>query len=231
MIWALHGNLGSRDDWNRLRHQLPQIEPVDLWASPPSPFDQWSHRLNDLVSATDPDPVLLGYSLGGRLAMHCATGLDSAWKAAVFVSAHPGLTSETEKAARLVKDRDWALKLRNDGVEAFLEAWNRQSVFSGDPIPKEQSRIVSQHQNAIAQAFETWSLGRQMDQRDLLRQTKIPQLWVVGEKDAKFRDLAESATLENPAAALKVIENCGHRVIHERPDALASLIREFLSGL
>tara|TARA_R110002096_G_scaffold91625_1_gene207230 strand:+ start:2812 stop:3507 length:696 start_codon:yes stop_codon:yes gene_type:complete len=231
MIWALHGNLGDCRDWDALRPNLPKLETVDLWAPPPLDFEKWAYQLNDLVSATDPDPVLLGYSLGGRLAMHCATGLDSVWKAAVFVSAHPGLTSEAERESRRKADHSWAEKLRTQGVEEFLEAWNQQPVFLADQASDRQTEVVSRNRTAIAQAFESWSLGNQTDQRPLLANADLPQLWVAGENDPKFCELAENAVSEIPHASLCILPNAGHRVVLEQPESLANEIRRFLATI
>lgn len=231
MIWALHGNLGSPTDWNGLRSELPDLEAVDLWKSPPTAFEPWASEFNHLVREADPDPILLGYSLGGRLAMHCATASGSPWKAAIFVSAHPGLRSDEEKEARLANDREWAQKLRTEGAERFLEAWNQQPVFDADEVPEQQLHVVNRNEVAIAQAFETWSLGLQKDQRPRLAESRLPQLWVAGEHDPKFRDLAEQAVSQNSGATLTVIPEAGHRAVHQRPNALASVIRQFMAKL
>ena len=80
-------------------------------------------------------------------------------------------------------------------------------------------------------AFENWSLGVQGDLRPQLQTSGVPQLWVVGADDTKFRAIAEDAVKDIPNAQLNVIENCGHRVLLQRPDALARCVREFLSSL
>ncbi len=236
MIWALHGNLGTTRDWTEVIESLPErdpflIEPVDLWSPGPTDFGAWSYRLNDLVSATDPCPIVMGYSLGGRLAMHCVTGLDTVWQGAVFVSAHPGLPDESARQERLRQDQDWAAKLRTRGTEAFLRSWNQQPVLAGNPISPDQASIVAEQREAIAQAFDLWCLGREDHLLPGLAESAIPQLWVVGADDAKFRALAEDAVARIPGARLVVIPGCGHRVLLENPRELAEAVREFVESI
>ena len=161
--------------------------------------------------------------------MHAVTGLDASWEAAIFVSAHPGLTSEVERRERLERDEEWARMLREGEPRQFLNAWNAQPVFGGDSASDWQGLLVDTHREELARAFEVWSLGRQEDLRGKLAASGVPQLWVVGARDAKFRAIAEEAVSEIPMATLCVIPGCGHRVLLQKPTVLAECVADFLS--
>lgn len=235
MIWAFHGNLGFPGDWAETsRSLLPlQLQTPALWEGSHFGFRDWTNRTNDAAEALDPNPVIMGYSLGGRLAMHAVTDqTPPLWKAAIFISAHPGFRDSQvmERDVRRRQDLAWATSIRNSDPSDFLEQWNAQGVLQG-PTPTSQNEIVRVYAEPIAQAFENWSLGLQEDLRPQLQASEVPQLWVVGADDTKFRAIAEDAVERIPNAQLNVIENCGHRVLLQRPDALARCVREFLSSL
>ncbi|MFT5469771.1 MAG: 2-succinyl-6-hydroxy-2,4-cyclohexadiene-1-carboxylate synthase [Verrucomicrobiales bacterium] len=237
MIHAIHGNLGHPSEWNQVQESFgPGFEwnCPNLWEDPVAPFAAWADRFNDQAEALDPCPILLGYSLGGRLAMHAlASATPPLWEAAIFVSAHPGFppNSENDRHLRSQRDTTWASTLRQDGAVKFLRDWNAQEVLRGQPISSRQVATVAKHPDSIAQAFEVWSLGLQADLRQQLLDSGVPQLWVVGAEDAKFRAIAEEAVAAIPSATLDVIEGCGHRVPLQKPRELAESICRFLTAL
>lgn len=234
MIVALHGNLGEPADWAPVHKDLPRpsFDCVPLWERIPiAPFRDWAARMNDLEEVTNTTPVLLGYSLGGRLAMHMLLDDPRLWNAAIFISAHPGLSDPAAREARLIEDQAWARKMRNEGPIAFRQAWNAQPALAGSPVPPRQEAILREHAEAIAVSFETWSLGLQEDLREPLAACPVPQLWIVGERDEKFRALAEDAVARIPAAQWAVIPEGEHRLLLHRPHEVADCIRSFLAGL
>lgn len=235
MIHAFHGNLGHPSDWNEVEKALGagfEWHKPNLWDSPIVSFKEWADRTNDFAEALDPEPILMGYSLGGRLAMNALSrAKPPLWNSVIFVSAHPGIPdfAPAARAARVQSDACWARTLREAGPEKFLREWNAQDVLSGQPISSRQEIAAEMYREPIAQAFETWSLGVQADLRQQLLDCDVPQLWVVGEEDTKFRAIAEAAVLSIPSAELSVIERCGHRVLLQKPLELAKCVHEFLT--
>jgi len=235
MIIALHGNLGCPGDWDAVRTAMPtcRLEAVNLWAAPPPAFspgvDPVPGRMARPAAGEDP-PVLLGYSLGARLAMQALLAEPARWKAAVFVSGHPGLETESERRQRRERDREWARRFREERVETVLQAWHGQPVFRGDEPPPERARIVREHREAIARAFEVWSLGCQEPLAGKLRDCPVPQLWVAGALDEPFARLARECGGGSFAGRVAVVPACGHRVPLQKPRELAECVRAFLEG-
>ena len=89
------------------------------------------------MAADDAEPVLLGYSMGGRLALEALVEDCSAWAAAMIVSAQPGLADPVEREARLVSDGGWAgmLEKGEQGWANFQTAWDLQPVLAGSVRP------------------------------------------------------------------------------------------------
>ena len=232
MIWAIHGNLGHPDEWNECELSIAGDREwirVNLWSEGVTDFAAWANRLNDQVEALDPEPFLVGYSLGGRLAMHALiAATPPLWNGAVFVSAIPGI-SDPSSTERRRQDLAWASMLRESSPVDFLREWNANGVLDGQPVSAHQTAVVEEYREQIAHAFETWSLGVQADLRQQLLACEVPQLWVVGAEDTKFRAIAEDAVEMIPHARLNVIEDCGHRVLLQRPRELAQCIREFIA--
>lgn len=226
MIHALHGNLGSVSDWEALA--LSGLVRHDLWsdleAAPDLTLEGWADRFAG--SLEDPAPVLLGYSMGGRLALHAMIAAPEKWKGAIIVSAHPGLADKDGRKKRLDTDREWANRARISEWRTFLDTWNTQTVFSGDfPSPAQES--LEPRREAIARAFENWSLGNQQTLGDQLNVCHFPVLWVTGENDEKFTALA--AGLKGILSDFEhvVLSGCGHRAIFEKPVEVAETIRDF----
>ena len=136
---ALHGMLGESSDWEF----LPDVSGIDLW--------ERDCALDEIKIDAD---VIVGYSMGGRLALHALDQVE----AAVIVSAHTGLREGRQD--RLDQDLRWAEKCRTMDWAEFLAEWHRQPVFAGGGFEPDRSGLVSRRKE-IASAFERWSLGRQ----------------------------------------------------------------------
>lgn len=229
MIYALHGNLGSPRDWEAL--DLPGLQAVDLWEwqerFPGISLEEFGEAFSEEVAASgDSEPVLLGYSLGGRLAMQALAARRDFWKGAILISTHPGLTDETEKNSRRESDREWARRVREMPWTEFLESWNAQGVLANQVVSGGQGELEGRRE-AVARAFESWSLGRQEAAEERLGTLGVPLLVVTGERDEKFTDLAERFRNCGNGVEVTVMPNCGHRIPMEAPDRLAEVIRDW----
>lgn len=224
MIWALHGAMGAPSDWDACG--IP-MEAIDLYESAPVELEDWGGEFAGRVSRKDERPVVLGYSMGGRLALHALLAQPSLWKAAIIVSAHPGIAEEKERRARIESDRQWAEHARTTPWGEFLERWNAQPVFGGGAI-LDGSLENEVRRDRVAEAFEVWSTGRQSDLLDRLWEVSCPLLWVAGEKDEKFTNFAKKAVSVLPAGRIWIVEGAGHRVPWEIPDKFCAKVLAFL---
>ena len=234
MIWALHGAVGSsadcRDFAQKVSTSHGEVRRIDLWRfldCCPMSLEKFGDTLAEEISRVDPEPVLLGYSMGGRLALHALLARPHFWKAAIIVSAHTGLKSELERAARRKKDAEWsALTLRSDWGD-FLDQWNSQSVLSGVTMPDRSS--LRDRRASIARSFIDWSLGDQQNLSSRLQDIECPVLWLTGERDEKFTAVAHSAVSQLQHGEHEVIADCGHRVHWEKLDEFSDHCQLFLS--
>lgn len=177
--------------------------------------------------------MLLGYSLGGRLALRALVAHPEAFAGAVLIGAHPGLVQEAERAIRRQHDSAWAERFERTPWPLFWAEWNRQPVLA-EPTGATcfwSGAIPAAPPTMAVRALRQWSLGHQEDLWPHLETLGKPILWIAGERDAKFRGLAERAAQSSPFAQLALAPASGHRVPLEAPQWLAGTVADFLACL
>jgi 2-succinyl-6-hydroxy-2,4-cyclohexadiene-1-carboxylate synthase len=229
MIWALHGMIGDLTDWNFLKEKVPSVQAVRLWTEVDR-YEPWAERFCARVREVDPEPVLLGYSMGGRLALHALQHDPSLWRGAIIVSSHPGLRGRDERKLRWKADDEWAMKMRELPWDVFVKIWNQQSIFAGSPLPDERQSLFLWRQ-AITLAFSLWGLSRQNDLRVNFPQISCPVRWITGELDVTYTGLGREAVSLLPLAQHAIIPQAGHRVPWEEPEAFIAEVQAFLQEL
>jgi 2-succinyl-6-hydroxy-2,4-cyclohexadiene-1-carboxylate synthase len=152
------------------------------------------------------------------------------WNAAVIISAHPGLETETERASRRERDAAWASRSLTDSWSSFLDDWCAQPVLQGAEIRDAQrdSRLALRRRE-IARSFMDWSLGAQEPLWDRLSEIKIPVLWIAGGNDKIYTEIAHRAAGFMPDARVAIAPDCGHRVPWQAESWLVDQVAGFLA--
>ncbi len=229
MIRCLHGFLGSGHDFAPFVDALERtgfggVDAPDLFAAPREPSS-----LADAGAALARDAVgdvVIGYSLGGRLALHALLAAPRAWRAAVIVAAHPGLADPEARATRRRDDEAWARRFESAPWPALIDAWNERAVFGARrPPTRDEHRF---DRGALASGLRAWSLGAQAPLLDRLATIPCPVLWIVGGDDYPFRTLGEQAVTRLPRGEFVTIPGAAHRVLVDAPDRFADETTEFL---
>jgi 2-succinyl-6-hydroxy-2,4-cyclohexadiene-1-carboxylate synthase len=238
-VWCLHGAVGSAGDWRAFASLLAKrgigSRAVDLWRfldCAAMPLTAFGAALNAEAGGEvtrGGARILLGYSMGGRLALHALLSEPHPWSAAVIVSAHPGLEDPGEREARRASDAAWAAAALTGNWSDFLASWNAQPVLGGTAVRDDRAdRQLAQRRREIARSYVDWSLGAQQPLWDKLPGIRIPVLWIAGENDARYLDLARRATSLLPMARLAVAPAAGHRAPWEADAWMADEIAGFL---
>lgn len=220
MIYALHGFLGKPSDWKFLDGN---VEKVDIFRYDPLPatIEEWAERFNESIPGED--HILIGYSLGARLALHAIHQQPKKWKAAVLISCHPGIEDQQEKLQKLESDVHWGQRFLKDPWNQLIRDWNQQSVLqSSRHLSREESHYG---RDSLYHALSHWSTGT----HPLFKEIDIPTLWVVGELDQKYINLSQKIKLNHPNSVKKVIPGCGHRVHIDEPNLLNQSITTFIN--
>jgi 2-succinyl-6-hydroxy-2,4-cyclohexadiene-1-carboxylate synthase len=238
-IWCLHGAVGLAADWRetalKLAEHMISTRALDLWRflePGPLSLSGFAHSLN--VEAGEETfrgtgRALMGYSMGGRLALHALLEERQPWQASIIISAHPGLEDSSDQAARQTADAQWASRAFGGHWPDFLAEWNAQAILGGAPIrsSEDSGRLISRRRE-VAQSFLDWSLGQQRPLWDRLGEISIPVLWIAGENDPKFLELARRAASLIPHATLAIAPGAGHRVPWEAEEWLAETVARFV---
>jgi 2-succinyl-5-enolpyruvyl-6-hydroxy-3-cyclohexene-1-carboxylate synthase/2-succinyl-6-hydroxy-2,4-cyclohexadiene-1-carboxylate synthase len=249
-VLALHGFTGGGADFAPLALALPEW----TWrtpnlpghapdpAVPGAPGDDCHPaaciQYLDTISPTPPGvpAVLLGYSLGGRLALRHALAHPGRWAALVLIATSPGLADPRERAVRQTEDERLAAEILAHGVPTFLEQWQRR------PLIATQSRIPANWRNTmqarrlrlraagLAASLRQFGQGAVPPVWDRLPELRLPVLLVAGAEDPAYVALAKAMRDQLPSADLLIVPNAGHMAHLENLPAFVQGLRRFLQA-
>ncbi|MCA9170904.1 MAG: alpha/beta fold hydrolase, partial [Planctomycetales bacterium] len=178
--------------------------------------------------------VLVGYSMGGRLALGCVMSNPTKYSGLVLLSANPGLRGETERRARADSDQQLAKRLLREPLTKFLTDWYEQPLFATATVDMRQRWVEERRsldRDYQAGLVSQLSVGRQPDFWPRLPDLKLPTLFIVGEHDAKYAAIAAEAHRRNANFRVQTIPNAGHAVHREAPACVSLHLIEFLAGV
>jgi 2-succinyl-6-hydroxy-2,4-cyclohexadiene-1-carboxylate synthase len=173
-------------------------------------LEEWALQFNQFA-ATFPAPrTLIGYSMGGRLALHALIASPELYEQAVLVSTHPGLKKSIERSERYINDLRWAERFLHGDWESLMAAWDAQPVFQGSV--QQQRPEAEFDRNVLSHQLNHYSLGLQRDLRSEIAKLNVPTAWVAGALDHKFCSLMDEIAGLNPMIQTFRLQNVGHRI-------------------
>ena len=208
MITCLHGFLGRPADWDFLQGAGFAVRAIDLFRGESIPLT---------------GDTLLGYSMGGRLALQALVA-GATYKRAVIVSTGLNLTDEKDRSERRNRDERWAERFESEAWDTLMSAWNRQSIFGGHALARNESDF---DRGALASALRRWSPGVLPPLEPDLNKILIPILWIAGESDQRYVKEARRAVELLPDGQLAICPGAGHRLPWENSGWLTDRLREF----
>ena len=173
---------------------------------------------------------VIGYSLGGRIALGLLDAAPKRFRCATIISAHPGLTDPRQRAERREMDQQWIRLLRTRGIPAFVSAWERQPLFQSQTrlpaeiLQQQRQRRLLQRAEGLASALESLGLGCMPSVWDSIPRFPGHLRWIVGAEDSRFLDLAQRVKSLRPDTELHVLDDVGHNPLLESPRRLTRLL-------
>jgi len=239
---ALHGFLGQGADWEAFAAAAGvAMDTPTLPGHGPRP-DPVPHHFTGWVAwvcqhlARLPGPVhLLGYSMGGRLALATALAEANSGRVAslTLLGAHPGLLTPKERWDREQADCERAARLESAGLATFLDEWYRMPLFAPARAALGRRRLMERRRGgrpeALAAALRTVSTGRMPNLRPGLHHLRIPVLVLAGLLDEKFHLLGRDLAAAIPGSRFAAVPDAGHSLLVEAPAQCAALWTEFIA--
>lgn len=178
--------------------------------------------------------ILMGYSMGGRLALYLALHFPEYFYKVVLESASPGLKTDDERRKRIQHDLKLAKKLETEDFPSFLSHWYDQPLLRSIKEHPNFERMLERRCQGdpweLSKSLRGLSTGAQLSLWDKLPQTSLPFLFLVGELDKKFVTINhEMASLCQPAH-LEIASSCGHNVHFENVGLFVEVVRQFFSS-
>jgi len=254
----LHGFMGDSGEWEPVAKllqdryfcvavdlpghggsEVPMASPfIDTQVGYP-PGTEWIRAMDALLEDLKANgslahgwKAIVGYSMGGRMAMALALAIPNQFGGMVLESASPGIGGLEERARRLEADLRLADDLTSMPLRSFIERWYTQPMFGPmddrEALFEERSR---QDPAALAAAMRWLSVGRQPDYAPRLAvEWKKPLLCLAGSLDGKYASGMEALAGRAAFGRFKVAPGSGHNVHRHDPGAYGAWLSEFLAG-
>ncbi|MCB0370421.1 MAG: alpha/beta fold hydrolase [Bdellovibrionales bacterium] len=235
----LHGFLGLPSDWNKIiehiksdfqesKYELNFLCPDYFntpYLSPKNDFVKMANGFNSYITNNSKSDikVLIGYSLGGRLALHIFEQNPELFSQIFLISTNLGLDDEDAKLEREIHDKNWADNFLHEPWHLIVERWNQQSIFDGsvlEPI-REDSNY---RRDMLSKALVNWSLSKQENKTALIEKYQKKVVWIVGDRDKKYIENTKNLYKKAPEARYLILPQSGHRVLFDNPKELSSSI-------
>ncbi len=191
--------------------------------------DLWTGA--QLIGATGGRAIYLGYSMGGRFALHLALARPDLVTALILISASAGIDDGAERAARCRDDDALAERIERDGVEAFVRWWLGRPMWS--TLPAGAASVSERLTNTAAGLAASLRLaGAGHAEPPLwsrLGELTMPVLVVAGELDGAYAQRAARLGAAIPGATVAVVPGAGHACHLERPEAVGAVVGNWLA--
>lgn len=238
----LHGFTQTHHHWHRTAHlvaaglratgrrselELPDLPGHGLSAGSIAGIDDTAAELARTIGPA----TYVGYSMGGRIALHVALVDDSPVERLVLLGATPGIADPDERADRRRLDDDRAERIEAIGVDAFVDEWLGGPLFGSLPVDETERRHRRRNTAAgLAHSLRTAGTGVQRSRWGELARIVVPTLVLAGSRDAKFTAIGRAMTDAIPRAEFRAVSDAGHAAHAERPEIVARVIAEWIAA-
>lgn len=202
----------------------------DAWAAVVARLAQSypSVLLDRADELAEPGCIAVGYSMGGRIALHRALGEPDRWPALVLIGVSAGVE---DPEARHAADEELAAWIESHPIEEAVERWERQPVFATQPpalVEAQRPGRLANDPAELARLLRTYGQGAMPPVWDRLSALEIPVLCVAGALDERYVEAGRRMASLLPHGTFRTIPGTGHAPQLEDPDSVAAELRAFL---
>jgi 2-succinyl-6-hydroxy-2,4-cyclohexadiene-1-carboxylate synthase len=177
--------------------------------------------------------ILVGYSLGGRIALYLAVHFPQYFQGIILESASPGLANQGDRDRRMVQDDQLAAQLEASELADFIHSWYGNPLFTSfvqhPHYPQAIARRLRNDPQKLAKSLRLIGLGTQSNLWNSLKKLQLPLLLIVGELDPKFVQINQMMAQFYPQASLQIVDGAGHNVHFEHPTKFYKLLKHFVA--
>lgn len=199
------------------------------------------YAIADLIGILDHLKIewcyVLGYSMGGRLALATAVYAPERVRALVLESSSAGIRNQAERIHRVQSDEALAQRIEREGMAAFVSYWEALPLFASQKkLPAAvRSQMREQRLNnreiGLANSLRGMGTGVQPSLWHELPQLDLPVLLLTGEWDDKFCRIAREMRDILPQAELHEVARAGHTVHVEQAAVFGTIVMDFLNRI
>ncbi|MCS1351577.1 2-succinyl-6-hydroxy-2,4-cyclohexadiene-1-carboxylate synthase [Mechercharimyces sp. CAU 1602] len=248
-LLLLHGFTGSTRTWSSFipswekHYQLVMVDfPGHGKTDTPAEISHYSMEqvLIDLCCILDRLQIdhthLLGYSMGGRVALAFALTFPERVKSLLLESTSPGLERCEERKKRREQDHRLAEQIEREGMDSFVSYWENIPLFrTQTQLPLAlRARLRSERMQhrplGLANSLRGMGTGAQPSYWSKLQNLTISVLLMVGEWDHKFCQIADAMKKELPYAELVQISQAGHAIHVEQTQVFDKIVMQYLNS-
>ena len=229
MVLFIPGFMQRGDAWRPVAELLPERYPSRVLDHAEHSFEG---RMGEILASGA--SVLVGYSLGGRLALRAALRSPGSFDAVVLVGATAGIEEGPMRVQRAEADEKLAAWIEAMPIEDIVALWERQPLFADQSetlVAEQRPGRLSQDPRSLALLLRTAGQGVLEPVWHELRTLDLPLLAIAGARDDGYSSAAKRIASIAPKARAAIVEEAGHAPQLQQPRAVADLIVEFLDEL
>jgi 2-succinyl-6-hydroxy-2,4-cyclohexadiene-1-carboxylate synthase len=233
-VTCVHGFSQHGDSWDELRSLVPGAR---RWLTPDVTAATLAEAEAELLALWAREGVersdLVGYSQGGRIALHVAAGHPGRLRTLTVIGAHAGF--ERDRDARLAADLALADRIERQGIDWFAAYWAGLPLFAGlagrgpDFLERLDAGRRRNDPARLAAQLRGMGAGATEPFWDRLARIDAPALVVAGAEDERYVAFAQRLAGALPRARVAIVPAAGHAVHLECPDAAAALLADHLA--
>ncbi len=246
-VTLLHGFTQSGRTWHEViaampagrRWVVPDLRGHGLTRMAPEAPCTMDACTADLVMLWDDLGIerthLVGYSMGGRLALHIAAKRPERILSLLTIGAHAGLDEEARQGRRM-GDEALARRIEQEGLEPFVNYWGSLPLFAGlerrgpSFVAQLRAERMSNTVAGLAASLRGMGAGVMEPLWSDLARTAVPCTFVAGQLDHGYVASARRLAASVPNGRVEVVLRAGHAVHQERPEAFARVLSTHLAG-
>jgi 2-succinyl-6-hydroxy-2,4-cyclohexadiene-1-carboxylate synthase len=196
-------------------------------------FSTWTFdgRLREIADRVDDGDVVVGYSMGGRLALKAALRRPDKFGALVLVGTSAGIEDDEARADRRSADEGLADWMEQHTIEEFAERWEAQPVFatqSPELVSAQRPGRLAHEPAQLARLLRSAGQGMFEPVWHDLERIDSPVLAIAGELDTKYADASFRIAERVKHGRARLVPGAGHAPQLERPEEFSALLLDFL---